>query len=42
LHPIYDYHRYFEAAKLKAVTIKRFPLGALFPASFDSITAVKV
>ena len=42
LHPIYDYPRYFEAVDLRTLSVKHFRVNALFPASFETITAVKM
>lgn len=42
LHPIYNYPQYFEEANLRTVGVKRFRVSAFFPASFETITAVKV
>ena len=41
LHPIYDYPHHFAAASLQAQSVKRFRVSALFPASFETITAIK-
>jgi len=41
LHPIYDYARYFSALNLRTLAITNFRVAALFPASFETITAVK-
>jgi hypothetical protein len=41
LHPIYDYPRYFSALNLRTLAKKNFQVAALFPASFETITAVK-
>lgn len=41
LHPIYDYHRFIGEAELQSVSVRRFRVGALFPASFETIVAVK-
>lgn len=41
LHPIYDYPQHFEAVNLRTLSIRRFRVSALFPASFETITAVK-
>jgi hypothetical protein len=41
LHSIYDYPQYFSALNLRTLTITNFQVGALFPASFETITAVK-
>lgn len=40
-HPMHNYPQYFEAVNLRTVGIKHFRVSAFFPASFDSITAVK-
>lgn len=42
LHPIYDYPRYFQAANLRTISIKRFRVNALWPASVETITAEKL
>jgi ubiquinone/menaquinone biosynthesis C-methylase UbiE len=42
LHPIYDYPLYFAAANLRSVGCQRFKVSALFPVSFETITAVKM
>lgn len=42
LHPIYDYPRYFAAANLRSSAVQRFRVSALFPVSFETITAVKL
>jgi len=42
LHPIYDYPQYFAAANLRSTGVERFRVSALFPVSFETITAVKV
>lgn len=42
LHPIYNYPQHFDAANLRTLSVKRFRLSALFPASFEAITAVKM
>jgi demethylphylloquinol methyltransferase len=42
LHPIYDYPQYFAAANLRSAGVERFKVSALFPVSFETITAVKV
>jgi demethylphylloquinol methyltransferase len=42
LHPIYDYPRYFAAANLRSSGVQRFRVSALFPVSFETITAVKL
>lgn len=42
LHPIYNYPRYFEAVNLRTLSVKHFRVNALFPASFETITAVKM
>ena len=42
LHPIYDYPQYFEAANLRISSVRRFTVSAFFPASFETITAVKM
>jgi ubiquinone/menaquinone biosynthesis C-methylase UbiE len=41
LHPIYDYPQYFAAAHLRSAGVERFRVSALFPVSFETITAVK-
>ena len=42
LHPIYDYPQYFAAASLRSAGVQRFRVSALFPVSFETITAVKM
>jgi demethylmenaquinone methyltransferase/2-methoxy-6-polyprenyl-1,4-benzoquinol methylase len=42
LHPIYDYARYFEAVDLRTLSVEHFRVNAIFPASFETITAVKM
>ncbi len=42
LHPIYDYPQFFESVDLRTQSIKHFTVSALFPASFEAITAVKM
>jgi demethylmenaquinone methyltransferase/2-methoxy-6-polyprenyl-1,4-benzoquinol methylase len=42
LHPIYDYPQYFDAANLRSAGSQRFKVSALFPVSFETITAVKM
>ena len=42
LHPIYDYPQYFAAANLRSAGSQRFKVSALFPVSFETITAVKM
>lgn len=42
LHPIYDYPQFFGDVDLRTQSVKRFIVSALFPASFDAITAVKM
>jgi ubiquinone/menaquinone biosynthesis C-methylase UbiE len=42
LHPIYDYPQYFKAANLRTLSVRRFTVSAFFPASFETITAVKM
>jgi demethylmenaquinone methyltransferase/2-methoxy-6-polyprenyl-1,4-benzoquinol methylase len=42
LHPIYDYLRYFEEVNLRTISVKRFRVSALWPASVETITAQKV
>jgi demethylphylloquinol methyltransferase len=42
LHPIYDYPQYFAAANLRSEAIQRFRVSALFPVSFEAITAIKL
>ncbi len=42
LHPIYNYPQYFESANLRTVSVERFRVNALFPVSFETITAVKM
>jgi len=42
LHAIYDYPRYFAAANLRSESVERFRVNALFPVSFEAITAVKI
>ena len=42
LHPIYDYPRYFAGANLRSQSVERFRVNALFPVSFEAITAVKM
>jgi len=42
LHPIYDYPQYFAAVDLQTLSVKHFRVNALFPASFETITAVKM
>jgi len=42
LHPIYDYPQYFAAANLRSEAVQRFRVSALFPVSFEAITAVKL
>jgi hypothetical protein len=39
LHPIYDYPRYFRAANLRTISIKRFRVNVFWPAYFETITA---
>jgi SAM-dependent methyltransferase len=41
LHPICDYPQYFAAANLRSAGVGRFRVSALFPVSFETITAVK-
>jgi demethylphylloquinol methyltransferase len=41
-HPIYDYPQYFAAVNLRTVSVQRFKVNALFPVSFETITAVKI
>jgi demethylmenaquinone methyltransferase/2-methoxy-6-polyprenyl-1,4-benzoquinol methylase len=42
LHPIYKYSQYFEAINLRTLSVKHFRVNALFPASFETIMAVKM
>ena len=42
LHPIYDYPRHFQAAKLRAISVRRFRVNAIWPACFETITAEKL
>ena len=42
LHPIYDYPRYFHAANLRTISVKRFRVNALWPGYFETITAEKL
>lgn len=42
LHPIYNYPQHFAAANLRTLSVKHFRVSALFPASFETITAVKM
>jgi demethylphylloquinol methyltransferase len=42
LHPIYDYPEYFAAANLRSEGVQRFKVSALFPVSFEAITAVRL
>lgn len=42
LHPIYDYPQYFEAVALRTLSVEHFRVNAIFPASFETITAIKV
>lgn len=41
LHPIYDYQRFIGEAELRSVSVRRFRIGAVFPASFETIVAIK-
>jgi ubiquinone/menaquinone biosynthesis C-methylase UbiE len=41
LHPIHNYHKYLESINFKTVSSKHFTVCPLFPASFESITAMK-
>jgi demethylmenaquinone methyltransferase/2-methoxy-6-polyprenyl-1,4-benzoquinol methylase len=42
LHQIYDYPQYFDAVDLRTLSVKHFRVNALFPASFATITALKI
>jgi ubiquinone/menaquinone biosynthesis C-methylase UbiE len=42
LHPIYDYPRYFRAANLRTISIKRFRVNVFWPAYFETITAERL
>jgi demethylmenaquinone methyltransferase/2-methoxy-6-polyprenyl-1,4-benzoquinol methylase len=42
LHPIYDYPQYFSAANLRPEGVERFRVSALFPVSFETITAIRI
>jgi demethylmenaquinone methyltransferase/2-methoxy-6-polyprenyl-1,4-benzoquinol methylase len=42
LHPIYDYPQYFAALNLRSAGVERFRVSAMFPVSFETITAVKM
>ena len=42
LHPIYDYPQHFDAVDLRSVSVKQFRVSELLPASFATITAVKM
>jgi ubiquinone/menaquinone biosynthesis C-methylase UbiE len=42
LHPIYDYPQYFAAANLRSAGVERFRVSALFPVSFETITAIRM
>src|SRR5215510_11788534 len=42
LHPIYDYPRYFHAANLRTISVKRFRVNPFWPASVETITAEKL
>jgi demethylphylloquinol methyltransferase len=42
LHPIYDYPQYFSAANLHTESVELFRVSALFPVSFETITAIRM
>ncbi len=42
LHPIYDYPQHFNAVDLRSQSVKQFRVSQLFPASYATITAVKM
>ncbi|KAB2942276.1 MAG: methyltransferase domain-containing protein [Hyphomicrobium sp.] len=42
LHPIYDYPQYFAAVDLQTRSVRQFRVNALFPVSFEAITAEKM
>lgn len=42
LHPIYDYPQFFHDVDLRTQSVEHFRVNALFPASFEAITAVKM